>query len=358
MPHALTARARAEIELQLGLGTDYKQIARSFNISLPQVYKMRSNLKYFGSVWVDPKQFVKPGRPKILTREHEEAVVDFLLENKQAYLDEVVTFLEEEFDVSPSLNTVSRLLRRLKITAKKVSRIAQAQDQELRAYHIGWMAQYPHDYFVFVDESASNERTADRRRGWSPAGTPCRVKSDMKKSKRWSILPAITADDGYIACQIYHGSFNAERFNEFIIGQVLPQMNPFPAPRSVLIMDNCSTHKTQALKRVCDDRGIELVFLPPYSPDLNPIESSFASLKRWIRRNRELAVYFGNDFEGFLSLAVLQFMEGKTAHGWFRASGIYISENLYRKDMDTEVEHEELTDWSDSEVEDISDIEV
>lgn len=169
---------------------------------------------------------------------------------------------------------------------------------------------------MFVEESASNERTLDRKRGWSPAGQPCRVRSDHSRSKRWSILPAITADDGYIACETYHGSFNTERFNAFIIQQVLPQMQPIPAPRSILVMDNCRTHKSQALKDACDAHGVELVFLHPYSPDLKPIELSFAALKAWLRRNWKLAEAYESDFEGFLHFVVSNIMRQRTAHGW------------------------------------------
>ena len=242
--HSLSARARDEIELEIRCGKDQESVCNRFNISRAQYYRMRRNIRHFDTVHPNPKEFSRQGRPPALTAQMEEAVVEFLIENKQAYLDEVAVFLAEEFSVTVHLSTVSRVLKRLRITAKKVSREAQARDEELRMFWLGEVARHPYDYFVFVDESASNERTADRKRGWSPAGRPCRVKSDTTKSKRWSILPAITADDGYIACEIYHGSFNSDRFAEFINQQVLPQMNAFPAPRSILVMDNCSTHRT------------------------------------------------------------------------------------------------------------------
>jgi len=51
---------------------------------------------------------------------------------------------------------------------------------------------------------------------------------------------------------------------------------------------------------MCQDAGVVLAYLPPYSPDLNPIEESFAQLKQWIKKNRILAEQFGDDFAGFL----------------------------------------------------------
>jgi len=66
---------------------------------------------------------------------------------------------------------------------------------------------------------------------------------------------------------------------------------------------------------------VELVYLPPYSPDMNPIEQSFAQLKSWMRRNQALAKVYDNNFEGFIRLALKLFMEGKGAAGHFRACG-------------------------------------
>jgi transposase len=325
----VTPEARRAIQLELECGTRYKQIAVQHRISVRQVERMARNLRLFGAVWVDPKTYRKLGRPREISAEQEDGLISFILENKAAHQFEMVQFLQEEYDVVVSQPTVSRYLKKLRLTCKKLEREACARDDDLRRYHVGMIAQYDYRYLVYVDESASNERTLDRKRGWSPAGRPCRVRSPFGRSKRWSILPAITADDGYIACEIYHGSFNAERFNNFIVNQVLPQMRPFPAPRSILVMDNCSTHKTLALKDACEAAGIKLVFLPPYSPDLNPIELSFSSLKAWLRRNYQLAVAFGDDFESFLSLATDNFMRQRTAHGWFRKAWIHIPDAVY-----------------------------
>jgi len=104
----------------------------------------------------------------------------------------------------------------------------------------GWQA----EQLVFIDESAANERTMDRKFGWAPIGLPAREIRPAKRSERWSILPAYTLD-GYITYDIVHGSYNAELFRIFIENKVLPLCSPFPGPRSVLIMDNASIHRSQ-----------------------------------------------------------------------------------------------------------------
>ena len=88
----------------------------------------------------------------------------------------------------------------------------------------------------------------------------------------------------------------------------MPHCYPYdpenPLPNSVLIMDNASIHKSAEVRALCDEFGVHLEFLPPYSPDYNPIEESFAELKAWMKKNRGLALTFEGNFGGFIELAV------------------------------------------------------
>lgn len=66
-------------------------------------------------------------------------------------------------------------------------------------------------------------------------------------------------------------------------------MNPYPYPNSVLIMDNCSIHHGGRVAELAKARGVRLLYLPPYSPDFNPIEKAFGILKAHLRRNQLMA---------------------------------------------------------------------
>ena len=81
-------------------------------------------------------------------------------------------------------------------------------------------------------------------------------------------------------------------------------MNPFPRLRSVLVLDNMNSHLSEDLAIMCEEAGVRLEYLPPYSFDYNPIEESFSALKAWMRRNRELMSAFEPFFEGYMHLAV------------------------------------------------------
>ena len=69
-------------------------------------------------------------------------------------------------------------------------------------------------------------------------------------------------------------------------------MNPYPAKHSILIMDNARIHHDDDLVAAVEDIGCRILYLPPYSPDLNPIETAFSALKSWLKRYRDLVNYF------------------------------------------------------------------
>ena len=169
---------------------------------------------------------------------------------------------------------------------------------------------------MFINESAANERTGNRRYGWAPIGQQATAISLLARSERYSILPAYTIDR-YIATAIHKGSITRDIYFTFIQNEVLPHCNPWPAPRLVLVMDNASIHHNPKFRAMVAAAGVILEYLPLYSLDFNPIELSFHKLKAWIRRNRQLINDF-DDFGLFLKFAVDSCSSWKQAIGHFR----------------------------------------
>jgi len=85
-------------------------------------------------------------------------------------------------------------------------------------------------------------------------------------------------------------------FEDFI-EQLLPLCGRWPEPKSVLVIDNASIHHTEQIKQMCRDASIKLVYLPTYSPNLNPIKEFFVKLKAFIKRNWH--IYKENPEQGF-----------------------------------------------------------
>jgi len=90
-------------------------------------------------------------------------------------------------------------------------------------------------------------------------------------------------------------------------------------------MDNASFHRSDRVEELCVEAGVILVYLPPYSPDLNPIEEFFAKLKAFIRHNWKMHQSSYEDFESFLEWCVQVVGErGSSAKGHFSHSGVTV----------------------------------
>jgi transposase len=124
---------------------------------------------------------------------------------------------------------------------------------------------------------------------------------------------------------VFRGSTDASVFEDFI-EELLHHCGKWPELKSVLVMDNASFHHIERISDMCADAGVKLVYLPPYSPDLNPIEEFFAELKRFIRRNWS---YYAEDptqgFAPFLEWCINQVgTREESARGHFRHAGLII----------------------------------
>lgn len=92
-------------------------------------------------------------------------------------------------------------------------------------------------------------------------------------------------------------------------------------------MDNASFHRTDRVKQLCADAGVQLVYLPPYSPDLNPIEEFFAQLKAYVRRKMR-TMDSDADFAEFLEACIDEVgRDSASARGHFRNAGIVFHES-------------------------------
>ena len=97
----------------------------------------------------------------------------------------------------------------------------------------------------------------------------------------WKTLVFIAAlrHDAITAPCVFDGPINGECFRAYVEQQLVPTLKP----GDIVIMDNLGSHKSAALRRIIRAAGARLWFLPPYSPDLNPIEQAFAKIKHWMR---------------------------------------------------------------------------
>ncbi|KZP21878.1 hypothetical protein FIBSPDRAFT_687136, partial [Athelia psychrophila] len=104
-----------------------------------------------------------------------------------------------------------------------------------------------------VAREDKDDRTIFRRYARAPKGQRATIDADFVRGDRYSIVAAISVD-GYVGTRIVSGSLDSAEFFDFIV-EDLPHMNPYPQDRSVLILDNCSIHKSEALREVVEGHG-------------------------------------------------------------------------------------------------------
>jgi transposase len=115
-------------------------------------------------------------------------------------------------------------------------------------------------------------------RGWGPKGMRLRAFAPHGHWKTLTFLGALRCD-GLTAPCVFDGPINGECFLAYVEQQLVPVLKP----GDIVVMDNLGSHKAAAIRRMIRAAGAHLFFLPPYSPDLNPIEQAFSKIKHWMR---------------------------------------------------------------------------
>jgi transposase len=132
--------------------------------------------------------------------------------------------------------------------------------------------------FVFVDECLSNTSLAPLY-GWSPKGERAYQQAPRNWGKNITLLSSISKERGMGASLVVEGSTNGTVFQTYLEDVLLPTLKR----GQVVVMDNLSAHKGERLRDLIEGEGCQLVYLPPYSPDFNPIEGAFSKLKSYLR---------------------------------------------------------------------------
>jgi transposase len=131
---------------------------------------------------------------------------------------------------------------------------------------------------VFIDETSLNTKLA-RLYGRSPRGQRC-LSAVPHGHWQSSTFIAALRHEQIAAPFLVDGPVDAEVFTVYLQQVLWPCLQP----GDTLILDNLATHKIQRVGQILSDRGVSLRYLPPYSPDLNPIELAFAKLKAHLRQ--------------------------------------------------------------------------
>jgi transposase len=134
---------------------------------------------------------------------------------------------------------------------------------------------------VFIDETWAKTNMAPLR-GWARRGRRLHAKVPYGHWRTMTFLAALRCNRIDAPC-VLDQPINGQSFTAYVEQFLVPTL----APGDIVIMDNLSSHKRPAIRQAIRSVGAKLIFLPPYSPDLNPIEQVFAKLKHLLRKSAE-----------------------------------------------------------------------
>lgn len=308
------------------LGWSEAKIAEECRVHSSTVYRIRNNLVSYGSV--RKPYYRQLGRARKLSKADEDALFEWLLYEGWRNQDEVVFWLWQERDVIVSQPTVSRLLKRRNWTRKELRRISLNRSEALRRAYRDDVRHFAAEDLIFLDESIFNEKTGWRHHAYAPIGEEAQYEADIQRGKTWSVCAAMTLD-GWLPCTgVKEGYWNSENFLAWLRDSLLPAVNQRGRAVSVIVLDNVSIHVKDEVTRLIGEAGHLIRYLPPYSPDYNPIELTFSVLKAWMKRNWIFLRHECHTYGEFLELAIRESRCDRFAKKQFKhaADGVYIEE--------------------------------
>jgi transposase len=231
-----------------------------------------------------PLDFVSPprtGRPKRIDQSNLPMVFEILKEKPWTTMEE----LRGKLEVDASSRTVHRFVRKNKITKKRGHTIFRERNEADVERFKGEMREQ-REFHMALDEASFCINDAPRY-GWAPKGKRAYIRKPGGKGKRLSLVLCVSdsPDRPIVGFRFEEETFDSGKFHDFLESSV--------SERGRLIMDNASIHKAirscekvgkKSIRDLCASKGIDPVYLPAYSPTLNPVELCFNFIRTVVRR--------------------------------------------------------------------------
>lgn len=234
-------------------------------------------------------------------------------------MHEIQAELKDTLQIDVELSTIARFLFANKFTRQKLHNVALQRDAFAREQYIIDVSLYSLEMFVFVDETGADHRNILRKYGYSLRGKPPCNHSLLVRGERVSAIACMSIQ-GILDVKIVKGTSNGDIFYEFLHSNLLPHLMPFDGrnPHSVVVLDNCSIHRITEVQDVFQEVGVLVHYLPPYSPDFNPIEEAFSKVKSVLKSENDDIF----DVETQLLTSFLSVSQSD-CNQWIKHSGIY-----------------------------------
>lgn len=198
------------------------------------------------------------------------------------------------------------------MATQKKSPIASERDEDARGLW-RWLARhFDAKRLVFIDESGFN--TSMRRlRARAPRGKRAYGKVPRNRGKNQTLIASITLEGGMGEAMCIKGGTDGAVFEAYVEKFLAPSLHE----GQVVVLDGLGAHRSGRVREIIEGRGCDLVFLPPYSPDLNPMEEAFSKIKNIVRK-------FGARMREALNEAIAEALSEiklEDVIGWFSHCG-------------------------------------
>jgi transposase len=171
--------------------------------------------------------------------------------------------------------------------SKKTLQAAEQERSDVAAARTAWKADQlslDPSKLIFIDETGANTKMV-RTRGRAPKGQRLIGREPWGHWKTTTFTAGLRCN-GLVAPFVLDGPMNGEAFLVYVEKILVPALSP----GDIVVMDNLAAHKVQGVRNLIEEAGSKLLYLPPYSPDLNPIEMAFSKLKTLLRGAAERSV--------------------------------------------------------------------
>lgn len=208
-----------------------------------------------------------------------------------------------------------RRVAKIKLAAQKKSlHAAERESPRVEARRIEYqteIAGVDFSKFKFLDEAGSNPAMT-RLYGRAGRGTRVIEATPQNYGENITMLAALSLS-GVTAPMTINGAVDGEVFKVYVEQVLAPTLQA----GDVVVMDNLPAHKVKGIQELIGQRGARLIYLPPYSPDLNPIEKCWSKIKTYLRRAKART---RAELEKALAEALLR-ISSRDAEGWFKSCG-------------------------------------
>lgn len=307
-PYSLDLRQRVAAAVDRCEGS-WREIAARFSVSVSFVARLLRHRRQTHSLSPRPHG---GGHPSAFSATDRDRLCQFVQEQPDATLAE----LRQHLGSTCSLTALWRILRQLRLTRKKKTLRADQQNtpevQTQRATFQKKVARLDPQRLVFIDETGATTAMT-RTHGRAPRGE--RVYGSAPG--QWQSLTLVTGMrlSGVVAPLAFAGATDTTAFQNYVEQALVPQLQV----GDIVIWDNLKPHHNAEVIRAIQHAGAQVQALPPWSPDLTPIEKMYSKVKTYLRSAATRTTEALVEAMG----AALRSICPQDIQGWFRSCGLY-----------------------------------